>query len=87
MNFRGILERKNEKTIFISISDIDDYELNMLKTLNRPNKTIVVNVGENQLSEENVDLTVKKEDDFDASADQIIALLDQTIMLDPEYSI
>ncbi len=77
--------------LITSISDIDDYDIETLKSLNRPNKTIVVNVGENRFSEGYIDLTLPKTD-FDAevlknTVTQIIQLLMKSIVLDPEYSI
>ncbi len=73
--------------LITSISDIDDYELNMLKALNRPNKTVVVNVGENRFSGEDIDLSLEKGEEASSAADQIIRLLIKLVLLDPEFSI
>ena len=73
--------------LITSISDIDDYELNMLKALNRPNKTVVVNVGQNRFSGEEIDLSLEKGEEAGAAADKIIRLLVKLVLLDPEFSI
>lgn len=73
--------------LITSISDVDQYELETLKTLNRPNKTAVINVGENKFSDGYVDLTLEENADPQESAEKIGELLQQTILPDPEFSI
>ena len=73
--------------LIASITDIDDYELNMLKTLNNPNKTLVINVGENQFSQAMIDLTLPKNADTDQAIKEIVDLLVRSVVLDPEYFI
>lgn len=73
--------------LITSISDIDDYELNMLKSLNRPNKTLVINVGENQFEDANVDLKLAESEDPQSALPKILTLLIQSVVLDPEFSI
>lgn len=73
--------------LIASISNIDEYELNMVKSLNRPNKTVVVNVGENQFPEELIDLNLKENEDAAAAIQKIIDVLTKTAGLDPEYAI
>ena len=49
--------------IFItSVSDLDDHELDLIDTLNKPNELLVVNVGENRLSRREADLQIDKVD-------------------------
>lgn len=73
--------------VVTSISDVDEYELNILKFLNRPNSTIVINVGENQFADGTIDLSLEENTDPAAATLKIVNLLKQTIMLDPEYNI
>jgi len=73
--------------LITSISNVDQYELDMLKTLNRPNQTIVINVGENNFSEGYVDLILQANENPQKAAQKISDLLTQTILPDPEYSI
>jgi len=74
--------------VFItSITDIDEYELAMLKSLNRPNKTIIVTIGENQFSSHASDVILDEKEDRNASVKKIIRILQRFIILDPEYSI
>ncbi len=76
--------------LITSISDVDEYELGILKTLNRPNQTIVINVGESRFSEGCVDLTLSRVGDLDSlqqSIQKIVDFLVQAVILDPEYSI
>ncbi|OGX08126.1 MAG: adenylyl-sulfate kinase, partial [Omnitrophica WOR_2 bacterium GWA2_47_8] len=74
--------------IFItSITDIDDYELEMLKSLNRPNKTLVINVGENSFTAGKVDLILPISEEIAAAISKIVQLLVQSVVLDPEYTI
>ncbi|HBR14340.1 MAG TPA: adenylyl-sulfate kinase [Candidatus Omnitrophica bacterium] len=74
--------------VFItSISDIDEYELGMLKSLNQPNKTIVVNVGENRFPIDQIDLVLSQKENTQTAVTKIIDVLRKAIALDPEYFI
>ena len=73
--------------LITSISNVDQYELDALKTLNRPNQTVIVNVGENMFSQGYVDLTLQANENPQVAAQKINDLLTQTILPDPEYSI
>jgi bifunctional enzyme CysN/CysC len=46
--------------LITTVSDLDDYELRMIDTLNQPNELLVVSVGENQLSRRQPDLHIEK---------------------------
>ena len=70
-----------------SITDIDDYELKTLKTLNSPNRTFVVNVGESRFNAANVDLNLVENEDSDEAVKKIVELLVKAVVLDPEYMI
>ena len=59
----------------------------MLKTYNRPNVTIVINVGENQFSSSHVDLSVDRAQSIPAVVQSILELLHKKVILDPEYNI
>lgn len=72
--------------LITSISDIDEYELGLLKSLNRPNPTVVVNLGDDKF-QENADISLIENEDSHEAVQKIIALLNKTILLDPEYSI
>ncbi len=73
--------------LITSISNLDEYELNMLRTLNRPNKTLVVCMGENEFSDSQSDLVLPKEDKKEVAVAKIIDLLVRSVVLDPEYFI
>lgn len=73
--------------LITSITDIDDYELKTLKSLNRPNKTLVINVGENEFSEGQVDLLLKANEETPTAVQKIVELLIKEVVLDPEYFI
>jgi len=73
--------------LITSISNVDQYELDMLKTLNRPNQTVIVNVGESTFSQDYVDLILQANENPQSAAQKISDLLTQTILPDPEYSI
>jgi len=73
--------------LITSISNVDQYELDMLKALNRPNQTVIVNVGENPFSQDYVDLILKANENPQSAAKKISDLLTQMILPDPEYSI
>ena len=49
--------------LITTVSDLDDYELEMLETLNQPNDCLVINVGENQFNNRTADLQVEPNDD------------------------
>jgi len=47
--------------IFVTtVSDLDDYELEMIDTLNQPNELLVVNVGETRFTRREPDLTIDR---------------------------
>lgn len=71
--------------LITSVTDIDEYELNMLKSLNRPNQTLTIHVGENQFSDSSIDLLLAENEETQAAVDKIMNLINQTIVLDPEY--
>lgn len=73
--------------LITSITDIDDYELDLLKALNKPNKTLVVNVGENRFSEGKVDLSLVENEESESAINKIVDLLVRSVVLDPEYYI
>ena len=73
--------------LIASITDIDDFELSMLKSLNNPNKTLVVNVGENQFADSQVDLNLVGNEETSSAVKKIIDLLIKSVVLDPEYFI
>lgn len=73
--------------LITSVSDVDEYELQMLKDLNRPNPAIVVSVGENPFSQELVNLSLPLNEEPAAAVAQIARVLNQTILLDPEFLI
>jgi hypothetical protein len=73
--------------LLTSISDIDVYELNMLKSLNHPNITLAVNVGENLLGNVPIDLNLEANEPPQRAVAKIRELLNRSIFLDPEYTI
>lgn len=74
--------------IFIArVSDVDRYELDMLRTLNQPNRTVVINVGENPFDAGQVDLILDENSGTDESAEKITDYLLKKILPDPEFSI
>ncbi len=73
--------------LITSITDIDDYELDMLKSLNNPNKTLVINVGENRFSGAQVDLNLIENEESKSAVSKIVDLLIRSVVLDPEYYI
>jgi adenylylsulfate kinase-like enzyme len=73
--------------LITSLSNIDEYELDMLKSLNQPRPTLVVNVGESTFTDGSVDLTLAKNQDPKAAVGEIIQLLIRSVVLVPEYSI
>ena len=56
-------------------SGLDDYEVKMLKQLNHPSETIVVNVGENYFNEFEPDLQIDKIKSLSDEAERIEAML------------
>ena len=73
--------------LITSISDIDQYELNTLKSLNRPSKTFIVNVGERAFPDGYVDLEIAADEDALKAADKIADALVRSTLPDPEFSI
>lgn len=73
--------------LITSVSDIDDDELAMIKALNYPNLTFVVNVGENRFNREAVDLILPEQASSEIAIKEIIQLLTRSLILDPEYEI
>jgi len=74
--------------LITSITDIDQYELNMLKKLNAPNRTLVVCVGEDdRFTAESIDLVLVENEESEAAVKKIVDLLVKSVVLDPEYEI
>ncbi len=73
--------------LITSITDIDDYELETLKTLSYPNRTFVVNVGENRFNAAQIDLNLVENEESGAAIKKIVDLLVKAVVLDPEYMI
>ncbi len=73
--------------LITSITDIDDYELEMVKSLNRPNTTLVVNVGENRFGADKVDLVLVENEETRVAVEKIVNLLVKTVVLDLEFYI
>ena len=74
--------------LITSITDIDQYELAMLKKLNNTNRTLVVCVGEdNRFASESVDLALVENEESASAIKKIVDLLVKAVVLDPEYEI
>lgn len=73
--------------LITSITSIDEYELETLKKLNSPNRTFVVNVGENRFADKQVDLVLIENEDSDSAVRKIVDMLVKSLVLDPEYFI
>ena len=54
---------------------------------NNPNKTLVVNVGENHFSEGQVDLSLVENEEPKSAVKKIVDLMIRSVVLDPEYYI
>lgn len=70
-----------------SVTTVDEYDLETLKALNRPNKTLIVNVGENHFGDGKVDLNLIENEDPSSAIDKIVNLLIKSVVLDAEYFI
>lgn len=70
-----------------SITDIDEHELKMLKSLNRPYQTIVVRVGANDFVTEQADVVLAENEETDAALKKILEYVEKVISPDPEYTI
>jgi bifunctional enzyme CysN/CysC len=70
--------------LFITTTeDLDDVDLEQLKTLSAPQEVFVVNVGENVFSEGSVHLALDHQPDLGKAVDQIVSLLmDKKVMWD-----
>lgn len=73
--------------LITSITDIDEHELKMLKALNQPNRTLIVNVGENKFPDSQVDLILVENEDTKETTQKIVQLLLQSVLLDSDYDI
>lgn len=61
--------------LLASVSELDDYELEMIDTLNRPGELLVVNVGENRLTRRAPDLLLDGGDDVTQAIRRVKELL------------
>ncbi len=73
--------------LITTIADIDKDELNMLRSLNRPSKTVVVRIGFNHFEHNDAHLILSEEEGAHSGADKIVNFLIKSLLLDPEYSI
>ncbi|NLF82823.1 MAG: adenylyl-sulfate kinase [Candidatus Gastranaerophilales bacterium] len=72
--------------LITTISNLEDYELNILKTLTSPGDYLVVSVDDHNLSDDFVDLIIDSKKEKAVSVAQIIYLLTKRQYL-PDYSI
>jgi bifunctional enzyme CysN/CysC len=72
--------------LITTVSDLDDDELDVLDTLNKPGDLLVVSVGESRLSRRQADLTLAAPADAHAAARQVAALLSARHLL-PDYEL
>lgn len=70
--------------LITTVSDLDDYELKMLRTLNSPGETLVVGIGPHGLSSTDVDLKIDVPAEPSAAAAKVAGLLAERHYL-PEY--
>ncbi|MDD5135036.1 MAG: adenylyl-sulfate kinase, partial [Phycisphaerae bacterium] len=61
--------------LITTVSDIDDYELETINTLNKPNDCRVINIGPNLFSRTNVDLQIDSLNDVTDAVNRIKQLL------------
>ena len=73
--------------LITSVSDMDEYDLNMIKTLNRPNQTLVVNFGESAIPPNQINLQIDQSPDKQEAVRNILQLINQNAFLDPEFNI
>lgn len=71
--------------LIASVSDLDDYELDMLTALNKPNDVLVVNIGERRLTADKVDLGLPEHADLNESVQRITDLLQKRNVLVEYY--
>jgi bifunctional enzyme CysN/CysC len=72
--------------LIATISDLDDFDLDVIETLNKPGDLLVVNVGESRLTRRRPDLQLDSVADVGLAIRQVQALLQKKNYL-PEYSI
>lgn len=70
--------------LITSISDLDEYELKVLKTLNGPGQTVVIGIGPQDIPGNMMDLRLDISGDADRIADRVTDFLTQQNYL-PEY--
>ena len=70
-----------------SLSDLDNDELEMLKTLNQPNRTLVVQIGGKEFSKENVNLSFEVPFQIQEVMEEVSSAVLKAIELDPEFNI
>ena len=63
--------------LITTVSDLDDYELDMINKLNQPNDCLIVNVGPNHFSNAEIDLQLDFLNDIDEAVSKIKKLLSE----------
>ncbi|MEW6534510.1 MAG: GTP-binding protein [Candidatus Auribacterota bacterium] len=71
--------------LIATVSDLDDYELDVLSKLNKPNDVLIVNIGEKRLSPNKVDLELPVNPDAVQAVAEITALLQKRNVLVEYY--
>ena len=61
--------------LITTVSDLDDYELETINTLNKPNDCRIINIGLNRFSRTNVDLQIDSLNDVANAVNRIKELL------------
>jgi bifunctional enzyme CysN/CysC len=73
--------------VITTVSDIDSYELNILKSLNQPNQTFVINVGENIFEKNDIDLMTDEVKDPAVILPSVLPKVIAALEPDPEFLI
>jgi hypothetical protein len=61
--------------LITTISELDDYELDMIRQLNQPNDCRVINIGENLFGHAQIDLQLNKLEEVENAVQRITDLL------------
>jgi bifunctional enzyme CysN/CysC len=63
--------------LITTVSDLDDYELDTIETLNKPNDSMVINVGEDRFTDREVEYQLPADCDMSMAVEQIKRLLEK----------
>lgn len=73
--------------LIADVGEVDPYEIEMLRSLNRPNPTLVVALGDSGIESKAIDLSLASDQTNEKALTQVLELVNRRTEPDPEFNI